>query len=173
MLSKDTIKETLQDHLGDADELRLGDELAWSRRLGAAAMELLWTLADHAPAVVLEANFWPDDERVAGRIRGLRGAVVEVYCRCPVSVAMSRYARRAGDRHPAHAEARRKLTAADYARFSRPIGVGQLIAVDTTAAVEIKELAFEILARLARASRDPAEEPDAGSAPGLAGVSPS
>ena len=173
LLSKDTIKETLHDQLGDAGELGAGYELAWSRRLGAAAMELLWMLAGLAPAVVLEANFWPDDERVADRIRGLPGALVEVYCNCPVPVALSRYARRAGGRHPAHAEARRNLTAADYARYGRPVGVGELIVVDTTAAVEIAELAFEVVARIAAAGLDSGGNPDAGTAPGLAGVSPS
>ena len=57
LLAKDRIKETLHDALGfDAG-------LAWSRRLGAATMELLWALAADAPAAVLEANFWPDDPR--------------------------------------------------------------------------------------------------------------
>jgi predicted kinase len=169
LLSKDTIKETLHDQLGDVGD----DELAWSRRLGAASMELLWTLASHAPAIVLEANFWPDDERVARRIGGLSAAVVEVYCRCPVPLAMSRYQRRAGGRHPAHAEARRVLTADDYARWSRPVGVGQLIIAGTTGPVDIAELALEVMARLGPVTADPAGSPGAGEVSGLAGASPS
>ena len=58
LLAKDRIKETLGETLGDGD-----GELAWSQRLGAASMELLWALAADAPSAVLEANFWPDDER--------------------------------------------------------------------------------------------------------------
>ena len=44
LITKDTIKETLHDALGAPEA-----DLAWSRRLGGASMELLWTLAAHAP----------------------------------------------------------------------------------------------------------------------------
>jgi hypothetical protein len=54
LLTKDRIKETLHDAFGAPVA-----DLAWSRRLGAAAMELLWALAADAPAVVIEANFRP------------------------------------------------------------------------------------------------------------------
>jgi hypothetical protein len=54
LLAKDTIKEALHDALGAPETDR-----AWSRRLGGASMELLWTLAARAPEVVLEANFRP------------------------------------------------------------------------------------------------------------------
>lgn len=54
LFAKDDIKETLIDVLGDRD----GD-LGWSRTVGGAAMELLWKLAERAPAAVLEANFRP------------------------------------------------------------------------------------------------------------------
>jgi len=56
LVCKDRIKETLHDALGAPPP-----DLAWSRRLGAAAMELLWTLAADAPSVVVEANFRPHD----------------------------------------------------------------------------------------------------------------
>jgi predicted kinase len=57
LLAKDRIKETLHDALGAPEPDR-----AWSRRLGGAAMELLWALAADAPAVVIEANFRPRSE---------------------------------------------------------------------------------------------------------------
>jgi predicted kinase len=47
LLCKDRIKETLHDALGAPVP-----DLAWSRRLGGAAMELLWALAADAPDVV-------------------------------------------------------------------------------------------------------------------------
>jgi predicted kinase len=56
LVCKDRIKETLHDALGAPPP-----DLAWSRRLGAAAMELLWVLAADASAVVVEANFRPHD----------------------------------------------------------------------------------------------------------------
>jgi hypothetical protein len=70
LIAKDRIKETLHDALGSAAEA----DLAWSQRLGATAMELLWTLAQDAPAVVLEANFWSGDARVEERTRAELGA---------------------------------------------------------------------------------------------------
>jgi Ni2+-binding GTPase involved in maturation of urease and hydrogenase len=54
LLAKDRIKETLHDAFGAPEP-----DLAWSRRPGGAAMELLSALAAHAPAVVIEANFRP------------------------------------------------------------------------------------------------------------------
>src|SRR5437763_13873554 len=51
LLSKDRIKETMHDELGAPEADRAG-----SSRLGGAAMELQWGLADDAPAPVIEAN---------------------------------------------------------------------------------------------------------------------
>jgi predicted kinase len=78
LLGKDRIKETLHDALGAP-----APDLAWSRRLGAAAMELLWTLAADAPAVVLEANFRPHSAYERNRILALSARPVEVNCVCP------------------------------------------------------------------------------------------
>src|SRR5258708_16305412 len=78
LLSKDRIKETLHDALGAP-----APDLAWSRRLGAAAMELLWALAADAPAVVLEANFRPHSSYEQNRISALSARPVEVNCVCP------------------------------------------------------------------------------------------
>jgi len=52
LVCKDKIKDTLHDALGAPQP-----DLAWSRKLGAAAMELLRALAADAPSVVVEANF--------------------------------------------------------------------------------------------------------------------
>ncbi len=63
LLAKDRIKETLHDAFGAP-----GPDRAWSRRLGGAAMELLWALAADAPAVVIEANFRPRSEYERARL---------------------------------------------------------------------------------------------------------
>ena len=94
LLGKDLIKETLHDALGAPAADR-----PWSRRLGGAAMELIWALAADAPAVVLEANFRPHSEYERGRITGLGGRIVEVDCSCPVRLATARYNGRAATRH--------------------------------------------------------------------------
>ena len=74
LLSKDRIKETLHDALGAPEPDR-----AWSRRLGGAAMELLWALAAGAPAAVIEANFRPHSEYQRAKLSGLAAQPVEVH----------------------------------------------------------------------------------------------
>jgi predicted kinase len=144
LLAKDRIKETLHDILGSTRA-----DLAWSTRLGAAAMELLWALAADAPAVVLEANFRPDDERNPRRIRALSDRPVVVSCMCPIAVAMDRYANRRVSRHPIHTETLRNPGPDYFAQWNRPMGIGELIAVDTTLPVDVCDLAVEVRAKLA------------------------
>jgi len=141
LIAKDRIKETLHDVLGrEADT-----DLAWSQRLGAAAMELLWTLALDAPAVVLEANFWPDDARLEARMCALGTVPVEVHCRCPLDECLRRYAERTPSRHPVHVDgAERRATAETFARSARPIGRGPVITVDTTRPVDTQLVAAEV-----------------------------
>ena len=86
LLAKDRIKETLHDALGAPEPDR-----AWSRRLGAAAMELLWALAADAPAVVIEANFRPYSQYERAKLSGLAAQPVEVHCACPVELAVKRW----------------------------------------------------------------------------------
>ncbi|MBO0838823.1 MAG: AAA family ATPase [Actinobacteria bacterium] len=163
LLAKDRIKETLHDALGlDAD-------LAWSRRLGSASMELLWTLAADAPAAVLEANFWPDHPMTAAHVEALCARIVEVHCSCPLEECQRRYAERSGSRHSVHVDApepgmatggasRSGATAvadippalADgwfaegFAKAARPLGFGPVITVDTTRPVDMGGLAAEV-----------------------------
>jgi hypothetical protein len=105
LLAKDRIKETLHDALGAP-----GPGRAWSRRLGAAAMELLWALAADAPA--------------------------EVHCACPPEVAAQRYNTRVT--HPVHVVT--TLHPEQMAEYDRPVGIGALVTVDTTAASTVRPL---------------------------------
>ena len=84
LVSKDVIKESLFDTLGLVDD----DPLASSRRLGAAAMILLWRLAGHCPAAMLEANFPSASKRERDRVVELCPRPVEVYCRVPPELAL-------------------------------------------------------------------------------------
>jgi predicted kinase len=143
LLAKDRIKEALHDALGQQEGFGPGQapDIGWSRRLGAAAMELIWTLAADAPAVVLEANFWPDMVDQA-RLRSLSAAPVEVHCQCPVEECMRRYGSRAGTRHPVHRGAdEQRVGRALFERSARPLGFGPVVSVDTTSAVDIGWLA--------------------------------
>jgi predicted kinase len=146
LLGKDRIKETLHEALGapKADQL-WSDSRPWTKWLGGAAMELLWALAADAPAVVLEANFRPRSEYERGRIIALGGQFVEVYCDCPVELATARYNGRAPRRHPVHVVD--TLTAELAAEFDQPVGLGELIVVDTSVPVDVAWVVEEVRAR--------------------------
>jgi predicted kinase len=142
LIAKDRIKETLHDALGQVAAADM--DLAWSQRLGAAAMELLWALAVDAPAVVLEANFWPDDARLDARLSVLGTVPVEVHCQCPIGECRRRYAERARSRHPVHVDGPERNVTETFARSARPIGRGPVISVDTTRPVDVQVVAAEV-----------------------------
>jgi predicted kinase len=137
LLSKDHIKETLHNAMpGPADDL------PWSRKLGGASMELLWALAQRCPQVVLEANFRPHSSYEQRRLEQLTGTLVEVYCKCPPAICAQRYARRAPQSHPAHVV--KELSPDFLAEFDGPMGLGNVIDVDTTQPVDIPMLATTV-----------------------------
>lgn len=141
LLSKDTIKETIWDALDPPS----GD-LGWSRRVGGAAMAVLWTLAADCPQAVLEANFRPhsDDERA--RLLGLEAHVIEIYCSCTPAEVTRRYATRGPHRHPAHVLS--ALTPEFLAQFDGPFGVGPVITVDTEQPPDLDQLVAQVRAHL-------------------------
>lgn len=143
LIGKDHIKETLHDHIAAPGI----DRVAWSKILGAASFELIWTLASHAPAAVLEANFYPRSDYQRGKLAALPGPLVEVYCRCPPELAAQRYAARHAGRHPTHVSG--EVTLDQLADFDRPIALGPVIEADTTAAVDVAAIAARVKALLA------------------------
>jgi len=145
LLAKDLIKEALWDALDPPVA-----DLAWSRRVGAAAMEVLWSVAAQCPAVVLEANFRPASAYEQERLRALGGTVVEVYCSCPPEEAARRYAARAAGEGHHRAHVLPVLDPELLAEFDRPMGVGELVSLDTTAPVDVDRLARTVSALLAR-----------------------
>jgi predicted kinase len=147
LIAKDDIKETLVDVLGDHD----GD-LGWSRKVGGASMELLWKLAERAPAAVLEANFRSHSAYERERLTRLEARIVEVYCRCPVDVLLRRFHERARTAHPAHPAT--DLTPEWIAEFDQPVGLGAVIEVDTTRPVDVDALATQVAALLAQSASE-------------------
>jgi predicted kinase len=135
LLTKDRIKETLHGAFGAPEPDR-----AWSRRLGAASMELLWALAADAPAVVIEANFRPYSEYERAKLSGLAARPVEVHCACPPELAIKRYNARA--RNPVHVVT--TLGMEEMAEYDRPVGIGALVTVDTTVAVDVTAVATAV-----------------------------
>ncbi len=165
LFAKDRLKEILHDSLGGEHDspgggevalsgghVALGGEeadLAWSRRLGAVAMEMLWALAACAPAVVLEANFWAADPRHLAHAEALAATLVEVHCVCPLDECMRRYTERAPLRHVVHVDRDAKLAAAEgFQRSARPLGLGPVIEVDTTRPADVGAVAVQVQAYL-------------------------
>jgi len=136
LLTKDHIKETLHDSL-DAPA-----NLESSRRLGAAAMRLLWALATRCPEAVLEANFLPHHPDTRPHLDSLAAQVVEVHCSCPPEEASRRYAERAATTHPVHVI--RELPPEALAQYDRPIGYGPVITVDTTRPTDPAAVAAQV-----------------------------
>ena len=147
LFAKDSIKERIHDVLAETGPV----EHQWSRRVGAAAMELLWLLASDAPQCVLEANFWTGHERQNDALRRLSegGKLVEVYCTAPRDVVIQRFRERAaaGQRHAVHPA--QELTPERWENdFGAPIGIGHVLEVDTTAPVDVARVAADVLALL-------------------------
>jgi predicted kinase len=145
LFGKDILKEALHDHITSAQP-----RAAWSKVLGGASMELIWTLAAHAPAAVLEADFRPRSDYERGRLTALGAPLVEVYCRCPMALAAERYATRHAGRHRAHVSGTISLEA--LAEFDRALALGPVIEVDTSGAVDVAALADSVRAALGRRS---------------------
>jgi predicted kinase len=142
LVCKDRIKETLHDALGAPRP-----DLAWSRRLGAAAMELLWMLAADAPLVVVEANFRPHDHYQHQRLSALAEHPVEVYCQCDPQLAARRYNDRARTCHPIHVLA--SVPPDVRAEYAQPVGIGELITVNTAIPVDVTAVATAVRTHLA------------------------
>ena len=139
LLTKDDIKETLFTAM-----LGAPGDVEFSRRIGAAAMELLWALAPHCPEVVLEANFRTQSAceraKVAALIAKDGAEIVEVYCRLPREEASRRFAERARQErhHPAHVLA--EMPPDRMAEYEEPFALSPVIDVDTQIPVDIEEL---------------------------------
>ncbi len=138
LVSKDFLKETIFDALqGNAGDLD------FSRRVGAAAMEVMWAVAAHAPRAVLEANFRPLSAHERGRILDLDASLVEVHCDCGPAEASRRFAERARRGiHAAHVL--KELSPGLLAEFDGPVGLGTTLRVRTDGPVDVDALAAAV-----------------------------
>ncbi len=150
LLTKDDIKESLFTSLHG----RPGS-LSDSRRMGDAAIDLLWSLAPHCPQVVLEANFRTQDSAQRAKLLALPAQVVEVHCRLPLEEAARRFSLRARtDRHhPAHML--RHISLDQLSEYAEPFGISPVIEVDTTQPIDIPALARKVSAAFTPSSPIP------------------
>lgn len=154
LFSKDQFKEILFDTLGTGDR-------AWSRRLGAASTEALFSVAgsalDAGVSALAESNF--DPELGAAHVRALQQrhgcALAQVLCVAEGQALWERYRRRAAgsQRHPGHLdhilldELRPQLLRGR----ADPMALdGPLLEVDTTdlAAIDVAAVAAWLRAQL-------------------------
>ncbi len=140
LIAKDTIKEALFDALGTGD-------LSWSEQLGSASHRVMYALAREAGSAVLEANFWSGtSER---DLLALGRPLLQLYCRCPLDLAVSRYKARIAspERHPGHLpEHQADEVIARWATTEpRPLDLAApVIEVDTTQPVDMAALVARI-----------------------------
>jgi hypothetical protein len=138
---KDGLKETLCDALGCGD-------VAWSRRLSGACMELLYHIARTELAVGrslgIEANFRSDlaaGDGPGARYRDLCATYacrpIEVHCTADAQITVQRFRQRgaSGARHPGHHDAEMAATVAKniIGGVYGPLELGgPLLRIDTT-----------------------------------------
>jgi len=146
LITKDGLKETLFDALGTGDR-------DWSRRLGRASIELMFTvLAGQLAAglpIVAEANFWRSYD--SARFRSLPPhRVIQLLVTAPRALLLERYRERV--RHPGHLgasvvpEMEIALAAGEWT--SLELG-GELIELEASSAIDLEPLIVRIQALLA------------------------
>lgn len=138
LFSKDTVKETLLDHLGYADR-------AESRRIGAASGEVVWALLAQCPGpAVVESWLAPSTREIVrdGLRRARIDTLIEVWCQCPPQEAARRYAARV--RHPGHFDAALLDNLGEVLASAEPLGLGEVITVETDRDVDVDHLAERV-----------------------------
>ena len=135
LLAKDMIKEALADALGRPADV------AESQRLGRAAVRVMLRVAQSCPGAIMDSTWFPE---VRPLVMSLPGQVVEVRCIVPKGVARARYYRRAAARHEGHLDLLRTEEEL-WGSPSLPLGVGPVVQVDTTGAVDMGQLVAEVL----------------------------
>lgn len=132
MLSKDAIKEALMDAWGSPASVEQ------SRRLGIAAVHALLRTARDVPGAVIDSTWFDYTRPLVDR---LPGRLVEVRCHAPLETVRARFHARARDeRHLDDLRSPEELWGSEV----EPLRVGALIDVDTSGAVDIRELADRI-----------------------------
>ena len=157
LFTKDDIKETLFDTLGWGDR-------AWSRKLGTAAVALLFRCIEAELAAgrsfIVESNFHParDNEDFQALRARYRFQPCVVYCHAEEAVLLARFAARAHstDRHPGHVDQQNYDEVAAAMRggiYGPPAIGGPVIPVDTT---DFARLDYPALLAAIRAAATPA-----------------
>lgn len=142
LIAKDVIKDAMIEVLPPAD-------VEESRRLGTAAVAVMFAVARTSQSAVLESVL--RRSTAGSQIRTLDAPVVEVFCRAPQDVCKSRYASRAGTRLAGYFDDLRTDEELWNPDNIDPVAGGwPVIEVDTRGRVDIEVLASEVLAAVGR-----------------------
>ncbi|GAA2403744.1 AAA family ATPase [Actinomadura vinacea] len=137
LISKDVIKEAHADVLG-CQPGDGGSQRAWSRKLGVAASETMWSLLGDSPCGAVLESVW-SAESAPFVLAGLRrvGAEwpMEIWCQVPAATARARFEQRGSDRHAIHGQTDAAWQD-DWAK-AQPLGQFPLLRVDTTRPVAL------------------------------------
>jgi len=128
-LGKDEVKEALMDSLGAPADV------AASRRLGEVAVRLVLRIARDCPGAVIDSTWFPYARPLAEQLPGRR---VEVRCVVDPALVRARYRMRRRDAR--HLDAQRTEQEL-WGEPAAPFGVGPLVEVDTSRAVDVPALA--------------------------------
>lgn len=131
-LGKDEVKEALMDAFGAPTTVEQ------SQRLGRAAVIATLRVARTCPGAIIDST-WYDYTRPY--VEQLVGRLVEIRCLADLATVEARY--RARRRDERHLDAQRSCDEL-WGQPVAPLGVGELIEVDTTGPVDIGDLADQI-----------------------------
>jgi len=138
LIAKDMIKDALMRVLPVPD-------VAASREIGRASIEVILAVAREVPNVVLE-SVW-HRSRAAADLRTLPGPLVEVFCRCDRAELEARYRARSRSRSAGHFDAVRSADELWGPETTEPVAGGwPVLEVDTTTVVDVNALALKVLA---------------------------
>jgi predicted kinase len=148
LIAKDAIKEALMDSLGRPASVEE------SRKLGRAAVVVMFTVAASSPGAILDSTFYP---YTLPYLKALPGPLIEIRCACPRDIVEARYRARTGTRHSGHLDSQRPPDELWNEHHLIPLGLGPLIEVDTTTSVDIAALAEQIRSVAASAPTRPTD----------------
>ena len=142
LIAKDTIKDALMRVLPVPD-------LAASRDLGRAAVEVILAIARDQSGLVLE-SVW-HRSRALDDLRALPGPIVEVFCRCDLPTLEGRYRARSDTRAAGHFDSARSFDELWGPETTEPVAGGwPVIEIDTTRAVDVEAVATRVKAMITR-----------------------
>lgn len=133
MISKDTVKESLSEAVGN---------IAPSRELGKLASNLIWDLAALIQQPVLLESFWfrPRDREYVrqGLSRCGHKDSLEIWCEAGEGVAKKRFLTRV--RHSVHEDSDRLADWQAWEQEAGPLSLGPVLTVDTGSPPQLDDI---------------------------------